>query len=98
MTAALTIANSTTSTITLTAIPGADYSIDGGTGEPSPIFTVQLPERLETPNVALNLRDLTANTTKNMEYSTNGGKNSLVVPTWTQSCTWSSAVLPALSS
>ena len=48
--------------------------VDGGTGEPGPIVTVQLPERPKAPNVRVDLRDLTADTTRDMEYSTDGGK------------------------
>ena len=49
--------------------------VDGGTGEPGPVVTVQLPERPEAPDVTVDLRDLTADTTRDMEYSINGGKN-----------------------
>ena len=48
--------------------------VDGGTGEPGAIVTVELPKRPEAPNVTVNLRNLTADTTRDMEYSTDGDK------------------------
>ena len=48
--------------------------VDGGTGEPGPIVTVELPERPKAPNVTVDLRDLTADITRGMEYSIDGGK------------------------
>ena len=48
--------------------------VDGGTGDPGSITTVELPERPEPPDIVVDLRDLTANTTRDMECSTDGGR------------------------
>ena len=48
--------------------------VDGGAGEPGPIIAAELPERPEAPDVTVDLRNLTADTTRDMEYSADGGK------------------------
>ena len=48
--------------------------IDDGTGKPGPIVTEVLPNRPATPDVKVNPYDFTMNTTKDMEYSDDGGE------------------------
>ncbi|MDE7245777.1 MAG: MBG domain-containing protein, partial [Oscillospiraceae bacterium] len=57
-------------------IPGSSIYFqqnDDGTGKPGPIVMEVLPERPATPDVKVNPYDFTMNTTKDMEYSDDGG-------------------------
>ncbi|MDE7245683.1 MAG: S-layer homology domain-containing protein [Oscillospiraceae bacterium] len=58
-------------------IPGSSIYFqqeDDGTGKPGPVVMEVLPERPATPDVKVNPYNFTMNTTKDMEYSDDGGK------------------------